>query len=302
MRSVSLRQLRGLMAVAECGTISAAAKQLNLSPPAVSLQLRELQKAAGIPLFDRNDKQLELTVGGREILEAAKRVERTLLECNEVLDALGGVDRGRVSVGVLSTARYFAPQVLAAFTRRYPEVKLQLMVGNRETTLAALNNLELDLAITGRLPGDLDVESECIGEHPQIIIAAPDHPLAGQTGIAANQLRGATFLLREPGSGTRLVADQVMQRAGICSDSGVEFGSNETIKQAVMAGMGIAVISGHTVAAEIRDQRLVALDVEGLPIIRQWYVVKHSKKHLLPSAQALWGFIVNHCGEYLPRL
>jgi len=299
---VTLRQLRGLLAVAEAGTISAAARQLNLSPPAVSLQLRELEKAAGVALLERRAQRLQPTEAGREVLRTAARVERALLECNEVLDALGGGDSGRVAVGVLSTARYFAPQVLAAFTRRHPGVKLQLAVGNRETTLAALEGLELDLAITGRLPEQLDVRAQCIGEHPQIVIAAADHPLAPRRKIPLAALRGETFLLREAGSGTRSVADGVIAEAGIDAAAGIEFGSNETIKQAVMAGMGIAVISGHTVAAEIADGRLCALDVQGLPIIRQWFVVKHARKQLPPSAQALWQFIVGHCGDYLPRL
>ena len=300
MRLTTLRQLRGLMAIAENGTISGAARQLNLTPPAVSLQLRELEKAAGMPLFERVDQRFELTHAGREVLGIATRMERLLRECDQTLDALRGVDSGYISIGVVSTAKYFVPMVLAAFKQQYPKVKIQLQVGNRESIVSSLENLELDFVISGRPPTNFEVESQCIGPHPQVIIAAPNHALRSQKKVKLEDLSNEAFLLREPGSGTRQMADQLLASAGMDPQSALEFGSNETIKQAVMAGLGIALISSHTVAAELKDNRLATLNIDGLPDDRFWFIVRNEKKRLLPSSQALWDLFVESGSKFLP--
>jgi DNA-binding transcriptional LysR family regulator len=297
---ITLKQLRGFTSAMQIGSISGAAKQLHLTSPAVSLQLRELEKSAGIPLFERSKSGLMPTSGGKVVLEFAAEIRSALIACSESLDELSGTDRGEVSVGVVSTARYFAPTVLAAFNKLYPDVKLQLQVGNRETTIGKLENLELDFAITGRPPSHFEVRSEYIGKHPQIIIASPDHKFSGKKKVSISSLKDQTFLLREPGSGTRSVIDNLFSKNKFLPSAGVEFGSNETIKQAVMAGMGIALISAHTVAAELEAKRLISLNVEGLPINKKWFVVKHKNKRLLPSSQALWDFFAHSGKNYLP--
>lgn len=301
LRQLTLKQMRGFDAIVECGSISAAARQLHLTPPAVSLQLRELEKSLGAPLLERGESGLHPTPVGRELLALAQRFKSELNEFAASVDALKGIDHGVVSVGVVSTARYFAPTVLAEFLKLYPHVRLQLQIGNRQSTLEKLERLELDFAITGIPPEHFEVVREYIGKHPQIIIAAATHPLAGKSRIALSELSNETFLLREQGSGTRSVADMLFARHKKLPGSGMEFGSNETIKQAVIAGMGIALISAHTVAAEIEGGRLVALDVKGLPINRKWFVVKHANKRFLPSAQALWNFVARNGKHYLPH-
>ncbi len=300
-RQITLRQLRGFRAVVEAGSISGAARQLHLTPPAVSLQIRDLEHAAGIPLLERAKDGLVPTLGGKALNTLAVNMHTILYEFAETLDELKGVDHGIVSVGVVSTARYFAPTVLAEFNKLYPDVKLQLSVGNREIIMNKLGNLELDFAITGLPPDNFEISSEYIGKHPQIIIAPPDHEYATNTPTTLMSLKGQTFLLREPGSGTRSVTDKLFKKFRFIPASGIEFGSNETIKQAVMAGMGIALISAHTVAAELKDKRLVALDVKGLPINRKWFVVKNQKKRFLPSAQTLWNFVARSGKHYLPE-
>lgn len=299
-RHITLKQLRGFDSVIETGSISAAAKQLHLTSPAVSLQIRELEKNVGIPLYERSKIGLKPTAGGQALLDLGKQIQASLIHCSDQLDELTGVDRGVVSVGVVSTARYYAPTVLAAFNKLYPEVKLQLQVGNREITINKLENMEIDFAITGLPPTHFEVRSEYIGKHPQIIIAPPDHEFADKQRIPLSSLKDQTFLLREPGSGTRSVADNLFSKNKFSPGAGVEFGSNETIKQAVMVGMGIALISAHTVAAELDARRLVALDVKGLPINRKWFVVKHKNKRLLPSSEALWNFFARSGKNYLP--
>ena len=192
----------------------------------------------------------------------------------------------------LGARKYFAPMVLAAFQQAHPKVRMRLQVGNRETTLGGLRGFELDFAITGRPPEDFAVDKAVIGDHPHIIIGPPSHPLASRRRLAFSHLGSETFLLREHGSGTRLLMQRLFSEAGLNPQLGMEIGSNETIKQAVMAGLGVALISAHTAAAELKDGRLVAFDVIGLPVIREWFVIKPSEKHLLPAAQALWDFFV----------
>ena len=301
LRQLTLRQLRGFDAVVEAGSVSAAARQLHLTPPAVSLQLRDLEKAIGAPLLERGDAGLVTTRIGAELLAVSEQIQSALNAFAEQVDELTGTDHGVVSVGVVSTARYFAPTVLAEFLKHHPGVRIQLQVGNRDSTIEKLENLELDFAITGLPPDHFEVEREFISLHPQILIAPPDHPLASQSKITLSDLRDQTLLLREPGSGTRAVADRLFSRHRELIESGLEFGSNETIKQAVMAGFGIALISAHTVAAELHEQRLVALDVKGLPINRKWFLVKHAGKRFLPSAEKLWKFIARNGRHYLPK-
>jgi len=302
LRQLTLRQLRGFDAVVELGSVSAAARSLHLTPPAVSLQLRDLENAIGSPLLERGDRGLVTTRVGQELLELSREFQTAMTAFAERVDELKGVDHGVVSVGVVSTARYFAPTVLAEFLKLYPRVRIQLQVGNRDATIEKLEQLELDFAITGSPPDHFEVKREYISKNPQILIAPPDHPLAKASRIPLSELRGQTFLLREPGSGTRSVADRLFARDRQLPGTGLEFGSNETIKQAVMAGLGIALISAHTVAAELNENRLVALDVRGLPINRKWFLVKHAGKRFLPSADTLWKFIARNGRHYLPQL
>jgi DNA-binding transcriptional LysR family regulator len=301
LRQITLKQMRGFSAAVNSGSASAAARELHLTPPAISLQLRDLEQAIGLPLLERNESGLTTTLAGQELFELSSSIQHSLTRFGEIIDDLKGVDHGIVAVGVVSTARYFAPTVLAEFMKIYPEVKIQLLVGNRETTMAKLENMELDFAITGLPPDHFGVEKEFISKHPQIIIAAPDHRLAKKQKIPLSELEHDTFLLREAGSGTRTVSDKLFASNRKLPGSALEFGSNETIKQAVMVGMGIALISAHTVAAELKEKRLVALDVKGLPINRKWFVVKHANKRFLPSAQALWNFVARNGKHYLPQ-
>lgn len=302
IRRVTLKQLRVLSAVVRAGTLSSAAHALNVTAPAVALQMRLIEEAAGVPLVERTEEGLRATDGGREVLAAAVRVEAALTDCGEALEALSGVNGGRVSVGVVSTAKYFAPRALAGFAKAHPNVEMRLQVGNREEAIAALRNYGLDFAVMGRPPENFDVESAVIGKHPHIIIGPPDHPLARRKRIALADLAGETFLLREQGSGTRLLMHRLFSEARLTPTLGMEIGSNETIKQAVMAGLGVALISAHTVSAELKDGRLIAFNVSGLPMMRQWFVVKRRQKRLLPAAKALWDFLATSGAEFLPDI
>lgn len=301
-RRVSLRQLRAFGALVAEGSVSAAAHRLALTPPAISQQLQKLEEAVGgITLYERCPNGLRVTDAGREILAALERVEAALADAAAGLEALRGLSAGRVAVGVISTAKYFTPPALAAFKRAHPRVDLVIRIGNREAILAALRSFELDLAITGYPPEDFPTQRAILGPNPHVIIAAPDHPLVGQRNLPLSVVGRETILLREPGSGTRALLKRLFPEEPPLGPR-IEIGSNETIKQAVMAGMGIALISAHTCAAELADGRLALIEAEGLPIVRQWFVIRRADKRLLPAADALWQHLVASAPDYLPRL
>jgi len=302
MRHVTLRQLRTFTAALRAGSFAAAAQSLHITPPAVTVQMRQLEELAGMPIIERSAKGLKSTDAGHEIAAAALRIEAALAECADALASLRGLESGRVAIGVVSTAKYFAPQVLGAFARAHPAVEIRLEVGNRATILGALEANTLDLALTGWPPSQLAVQKAAIGEHPHIIVARPDHPHAAERKLAPAALVEETFLVRERGSGTRLLMERFFADARVAPRIGMEMGSNETIKQAVIAGLGIAFISAHTVAVELADRRLVVLDVVGLPVMRTWFIVNLAKKRLLPPAAALRQFMIDEGHAFLPAL
>ncbi len=302
-RRTSLRQLRALGAVAGTGGVTAAAAQLALTPPAVAQQLKLLEESlGGVPLLEKTPSGSRPTEAGREALAALGRIEAALADCAAAIEALRGMEGGHVAVGVTSTAKYFAPFALAAYQRANPGVEMRLSVGNRQQVVAALEGFELDVAVMGYPPDHFPLERAVLGDHPHVIIAPPGHRLTGRRSVLLADLAGETFLLREPGSGTRDLMRRLFGPEAAPGGPRMEIGSNETIKQAVMAGMGIALLSAHTIAAELRDGRLAVLDVEGLPVVRQWYVVRRAEKRLLPAAQAMWDHLARRGAEFLPAL
>ena len=201
---------------------------------------------------------------------------------------------------MVSTAKYFAPRVLAAFSRAHPGIELRLVVGNRAEIIAGLRDHELDLAVMGRPPEDLEVVLAVIGEHPHVVVAAPAHPLAGRPALPPGDLAGETFLVRERGSGTRMLMQEFFDRSGIAPRFGMEIGSNETVKQAVMAGLGIAFLSAHTIELEVQTQRLAVLDVAGLPIVRSWCVVRLSERRPMPAIDKVVLYLTEQGRLFLP--
>lgn len=300
VRNLTLKQLRIVAAVARTGKITGAAKELNVTPPAVALQLKLVEDGAGLALFERTRGGMRPTDAGRQVLQTAARVETALAECAEALKAMHGLGRGRVLVGLVSTAKYVVPRALAAFAKTHPGIELRLLVGNRAQTLAALERLELDIAITGYPPDDMAVERQVIGNHPHVIIAAADHRFVSRRRLQLADLADETFVVRERGSGTRLLMERLFAKAALSPRIAMEVDSNETIKQAVIAGLGVAFLSAHTIAAEVETGRLAVLPVAGLPVIRQWYAVKHKEKRLLPAAEAMWQFLVSESVRFLP--
>jgi len=302
LRNVTLKQLRALAAVVNTGSVTAAAQRLNVSPPAVTLQMQLLQELAGLPLIERAAALTGPTDAGAEILRAVEQIETILADCSAGLAALAGSRRGTVSVGVISTAKYFAPRVLGAFVRSHPGIELKITIGNRAEMLEGLQRHEIDLAVMGRPPEDLEVDINVIGDNPHVIIAPPDHPLLREGPIAPTRLADEIFLVREPGSGTRVLMERFFAETGLAPRIGMQIGSNETIKQAVIAGLGIAFISGHTIDSALVTHSLAILDVEGLPIIRKWCVVHLRQRRLMPAAISIRDFFVGEGRSYLPAI
>ena len=301
LRELTIRQLRALAAVQKHRSVTAAAKQLHLTQPAVTLQLRNLQALAGLPLIQRTGDGMLLTDAGREVLALADRIEAAIADCETTLEMMAGKTAGRISIGAVSTAKYFVPFMISGFSKLYPNIDVTLSIGNRQEIGIALRGYDLDFAIMGRPPADIDMNVHLIGDHPHVIIAPTAHRLARKSRIAPSELASETFLTREPGSGTRGLMEQLFETAGIRPKIGMAMSSNETIKQAVIAGLGIAFISAHTVATELDERRLVTLDVDGLPVVRQWFVLSRKDKVLLPPAQAMLDFLSARGKQFLPR-
>ena len=303
MRNLSLKQLQAVAAVARLGTMTRAAQELNVTSAALYARIRQLEEEAGLLLFDRTPTGLRPTDAGREMLWAIDSINTVLETCADRLETLKGGAGGRVAMGVVSTAKYFAPGIISGFVGHHPAVEINLAVGNRGNMVEALRNYDIDFAIMGRPPRDFAIEAETFGVHPIVVVAAPSHALAGRTGLSREDLAQESFLVREEGSGTRTVFEEFMHGVMIKrARLGIDSGSNETIKQAVMAGLGIALISAHTVAAELGSGRLVLLDVQGLPIRRDWYAVRRADKVLGPAAAAFWDYVSKDGGRWLPQM
>ncbi len=302
MKNLTFKQLRALKSVALTGSVTAASEELAVTPPAVTLQIQQLEEQVGLPLLERGRNGFRLTEPGKVIFELAKQLEEQLRQAEESIYNLRGVEGGRIRIGVISTAKYFMPKAIAAFLRDHLEIQLDLKVGNRQEIVSGLRSASFDFAIMGRPPEGLAVISEVIGDHPHVFISSPLHSLSSIKNITLEKLTNETPLLREQGSGTRMLLHRFLTEQKIEWRKGMEMGSNESIKQGVMAGLGISFISAHTIAAEVEEGRLAVLDVAGTPLIRHWYLVRLQEKKLLPASLAFWEFLKKSCRDFLPKL
>jgi DNA-binding transcriptional LysR family regulator len=301
MRDATLRQLEIFLSAARTLSFSKTSRDLRLSQPAVSMQVKQLEHCAGVPLFERMKRRLHLTHAGEEMVRAAAQVLRALEEAEDAFAALRGLKKGRIAIAVVSTAKYFAPKLIAMFSERHPEIEMKLVVENREGVVALLAANEVDLAIMGQPPGELDTTAIAFAPHPLVVVAPPDHPLARRRKVPLSALAEETFLVREPGSGTRAAMEKFFSQRGLTVRIGTEMSSNETIKQAVMAGMGLSFISEHTIGLEVAAGRLVVVHVEGLPVMRRWHVVRRREKRLSPAAEAFEKFVLGEGAAFLER-
>ncbi|WP_334153430.1 LysR family transcriptional regulator [Tepidimonas sp.] len=293
-RHLTLHQLRIFLAVAQHGSFARAAEALHLAPPTLSLQVKQLAQTVGQPLFEQIGKRIYLTAAGHALADACRDIEDRLQRLGEDMAALQGVERGRLRLAILTTAKYVVPKLLGGFCAAHPGIEVAMVVGNRETLVQRLAQNQDDLYVLGQPPEHLDVVCEAFADNPLVPIAPPGHPLTGVRAIPPQRLAQEPFILREPGSGTRLTTERFFAAHGARLRTRLEVGSNEAVKQTVAGGLGVAVLSAHTVAAELALGDLIALDVAGFPLLRRWQIVYPHGKRLSPAALAFKAWLRDH--------
>ncbi|MCG6968268.1 MAG: LysR family transcriptional regulator [Gammaproteobacteria bacterium] len=291
---ITIRQLAVLEAVARNLSFTKAAEELHLTQPAVSMQIKQIEESIGLPLFEQVGKKVFLTEVGQEMYSYSRSIQQQLAEAEAIIEDLKGVKRGTLTIAVASTANYFAPRILAAFKETYDKVTFSLDVTNRKGLLSHLDNNDTDLVIMGRPPGNMEVEAEFFMENPLVAIAPANHPLVNVPSIPIVTLLKETFIIREEGSGTRNAIERFVSEHGFEITTSLSMSSNEAIKQAVQAGLGLGIVSIHTLEMELELKRLEVLDVDSFPILRNWYVVHRKGKRLSPVAKAFKDFVVSN--------
>jgi LysR family transcriptional regulator, low CO2-responsive transcriptional regulator len=298
--NITFRQLRVFVEVAQQGSMARAASVLHLTPPAVSMQIKEIESQVDLQLFDRDARKITLSTAGEYFLVHARRMLATLKEAEDSVARLKRLDHGLLTIGLVGTATYFVPQLLARFREEHPGVELRLRVaGNREQLVDLLRAREVDLAIMGRPPKALATRAEAFAAHPLVFVAPAGHGLLRAGPLPVTALEGHPFVVREAGSGTRAAMEQYFLERRFEPRITMDMSSNETIKQAVVAGMGISFLSLHTVGLEVASGLMGLLNVEATPVMRTWNIVTLQSKLLSPVADAFRRFVIEHGEEHL---
>lgn len=297
--NITFRQLQIFEAVAQQLSYTRASEVLHLTQPAVSMQIKQLEQSVGLPLFEQLGKKIFLTEAGHEFRRYARAITTQLNELEQVVNEMKGLQRGRLTIAVASTANYFVPRLLATFCQQHGEVTVSLDVTNREQLLKGLVENSTDLVIMGQPPVEMDLVAERFMDNPLVVIAPPDHTLVEHQQIPLKRLLEETFLVREQGSGTRSAVERFFAANQLALSTAMEMSSNEAIKQGVEAGLGLGIVSLHTLGMELALQRLVLLDVVDFPIMRYWYIVYRSGKRLSLVAQAFQSFVKEESAQIL---
>jgi len=296
---LTLRQIEVFNAVARLKNYTRAAEALHLSQPAVSMQIRQLEENIGLALFEQSGKQIYLTDAGRQMYRYGRSMADLLQEADEVFEAIKGAERGVLSISVATTAGRFATRLLAAFSKQHSGITISLDITNRETLKRQLEDNEHDLVIMGQPPKGIAVESMAFLKNPLVMIAPSDHPLGAEKNIPLSHFAKENFVVRELGSGTRGATQRFFDQHDVNFNTGIEVTSNEAIKQAVEAGLGLAVVSIHTLELELETRRLHILNVGGFPIERSWYILHRKDKRLSPVAKAFKSFVLDNAAKFI---
>lgn len=291
MLHATLQQLRLFAAVARHKSVTRAAEDVHLTQPAVSIQVKRLEEKIGMALMEQIGKKLHLTVAGEQVYDACRDVLQRLDDLETALDDLRGEVAGPLNVTVVSSAKYFLPHLLGNFVRRYPKVEPRLQITNRANVLSRLSANEDDLYVMGRVPDEFSVTNHPFLENVLVVVARPDHPLADEKSIPLERITQERLIGRESGSGTRKAIENMFQDQGLNIVPYMELGSTEAMKQGVMGGLGIAILSLHSLRLELDTHELTVLDVQGFPLRRQWYAVHRQGKRLSNAAQAFLSYL-----------
>lgn len=293
LKNATLHQLKVFEAVARHNSFTRAAEELFLTQPTVSMQVKQLSKSVGLPLFEQVGKRLYLTDAGKELYVACRDVFSRLSQFAITIADLKGLKQGALRLAVVTTAKYVVPRLLGPFCQRYPGVDVSLTVNNHAWVLESLAENRDDLYILSQLPTDMDVKVHPFLENPLVVLAQRNHPLAHERDISLKRLAEEPFIMREPGSGTRKAVQKLFDDHALALKVKLDLGSNEAIKQAIAGGLGVSVLSLHTLALEGHNSQLTILDVEGFPIQRHWYVIYPSGKQLSVIARTFYDYLLN---------
>ncbi len=292
IRHVTLRQMQIFETVVRLGGYTRAAEELHLTQPTVSMQIKKLNEAIGYPLLEQMGRHVHPTVAGAEVYAAAREILDRMVMLGESTTELGNVVKGPLRIAVITTAKYFMPHLLGAFISQYPEVEPILKVTNRSRVLERLKSNEDDLLIMGQVPEDLDVVAQPFVDNELVVVATVNHPLTKCSNITLAQLHKERFLMRETGSGTRLAINRLFAEQNLIIQPYMELGSSEAIKQAVMAGLGISVLSRHNLRLELEHNHIAVLDVVGFPLFYRWYAVHLASKKLSLVSRTFLDFLL----------
>jgi DNA-binding transcriptional LysR family regulator len=299
--NVTFRQLRLFLALADTGSVGAAARAMHVTQPTASMQLKEITQAVGMPLYDVISRKVHLTEAGLALARTARAVAAEWDSYAQQIDAMRGLTRGKLRIAVVSTAKYFVPRLLGGFCKQHPDVEIALEVLNRDGVVARLRDNMDDLYIMSRPPTDLDLEDQVFMPNPLVVVAPTRDALTKRRNIPLNDLQAHRFLLRERGSGTRMAVDAHFKDLGFVPQVRLELGSNEALKEAVAAGLGLSVLSNHALHGQTREHGVAVLDVKGLPIHSSWHVVHLRGKHLSPIAQAFKAHLEQKASHWRQR-
>ncbi len=279
-----------------------AAKEIHVSAPAVSLQIKEMESLLDADLFIREGKSLQLTSAGEYFLPYAKKIVSTLNEASDIIDQLKGVDSRPLKIGLVSTAQYFLPHLLIQFKLQYQHIKILIEVRNRQQLVELLRDGKIDIAIMGIPPKEIDTRIEAFASHPHVFIASPLNPLSGKVNLTPDALSDFEIISRESGSGTRAIMESYFAEHNLSPIVSMEMSSNETIKQAVMADLGISFVSMHTIGSELANKQIIILDIQNTPIMRTWHVVALTKRNASQAAEAFRYFMLGKGGKILTEM
>ena len=293
MKQATLHQLKVFEAAARNGSFTRAAEELFLTQPTVSMQVKQLTKAVGLPLFEQVGKRLYLTQAGQELFATCREIFERISQFEMTVADLKGMKQGKLRLAVITTAKYFVPRLLGPFCQLYPGIDIALQVTNHSGIIERLKENLDDLYVMSQLPENLDINTQPFLENPLIVLAPINHPLAQEKNISIERLSHEPFILREPGSGTRTAVQKLFDEHSVTLKVKLELGSNEAIKQAIAGGLGISVLSRHTLTTKGDSTELAILDVEHFPIRRHWYMVYPTGKQLSVVARTYFDYLLN---------
>lgn len=291
--NITFRQLRLFLALANTGSVSAAAKAMHVTQPTASMQLKEVSQSVGVPLYEVIGKKVHLTEVGKELAVTARSMVTSWEYFEQSVDAVKGLSRGKLRIAVVSTAKYFMPRMIGSFCQKHPAIDVSLEILNRDGVVSRLQKNLDDLYIMSMPPEGMDLHDEILMPNPIVLIASTKDPLSKSPNIALKDLKASRFILREFGSGTRTAADQHFRKKKFHPDIRLELGSNEAVKESVAGGLGIGVVSKHALHGQDKEYGVRVMDVEGFPLQSSWHMVHHASQKLSPVALAFRQHLLN---------